>query len=270
MLTDRSKILLQLIKNLMDVKGIYMIANFRTIAGQLITLELIGDETISHVKEILADKLGKKTENIKLLLNSSLMSGERKVTDFNLLPHSIIVIHTTSPRKPALITKSTPIQEVIAEPNQPQIQANQIKCTTPIKLPIRKSTIDSDSEYTYKMQQLANLGFDPEKAEQALKAANFNEHRAIEYLIADNIPQVDSFSNDTIRKSIVDFCCNQGVSYPKKSHTFTNLSSNDKETIRRIEQQGDYDRTMVLQVFYACGKDEITTSSCLLSMNQNQ
>ena len=137
-----------------------------------------------------------------------------------------------------------------------------------ITLPPRNTPRISAKAFARKIKRLEAMGFPHEQCIQALNAAFNNIEKAAEYLISGNIPSSNFSTIQEIEQNMKNLTesSSENVKAAKSvSHQGIVLTDEDKHALKRIESFG-YEKSMIIQTYFACGKDETLTHNCLLSI----
>ena len=130
----------------------------------------------------------------------------------------------------------------------------------------KKTFSNQDEEI---INKLVDLGYEKEKCKKALKLSFNNIDRALEYLTTDSIPEDRIEGNIQILREKVekDIFNKQEIPQENKEHheSAIDFTYGEKECLNKIIQDG-FDFGTAIQVFLACGLDEILTRSCLRNM----
>ena len=252
-----------------------MNVSFRLFSGRIINLEFEPFQTINDVKLKLSALLQSPQDSFKFLYKTRTLTDDMKLSDANIMPGSVIQVLTiknqsTRPTPPSVQTaekKSKLHNSYTALPPRPD--------SVPVfqKLPPRRGSIAPSQKgdppiFQQSVKFLVEMGFEKEQCEKALRASFYNLDRAAEYLIEGNIP--DEICNDVAelqkqRDELIHECDRENH---KIQHIYESLSEEEKRSIKKLESMG-FSQNTVIQVYFACNKDEITASSCLASINDD-
>jgi len=130
-------------------------------------MQFVSTETIKDVSNALKADLNESVFALKL--NRQILDLSTQLSELSLTPESVILINPQV--KNALVVQLNSI------PSQSRL----------VNLPPR-STDWTDEQIQQKIGLLTNLGFPRADCERAIRSADFNVDRAVEYLISGVVP----------------------------------------------------------------------------------
>ena len=140
-------------------------------------VEIGSDEkTIKDLKNAIEKAHGFDSNLMKLLHNGAILDDSKTLKDYNIKEENVVIM-MNSKAKPKVQTN----------PPQPETKPQELP-------PEKKEPSQSPSEsikpnMSDKVNSLVDMGYEKEKVEKALNAANGNLDLAIEYLNSGNIPE---------------------------------------------------------------------------------
>eukprot|EP00299_Pterocystis_sp_00344_P015617 c780_g1_i1.p1 GENE.c780_g1_i1~~c780_g1_i1.p1 ORF type:complete len:341 (+),score=70.06 c780_g1_i1:42-1025(+) len=172
-----------------------MLVVFKTIAGQIINLDLQPNMSVDDIKAILLKNHSLDVD--KLIHQGKVLAGPSLVSELDIKEgHQVIMMLKKVAAKPTPATPTpTPVQPapVTPVPSTPvpapqpvtPVSAQPATPTTPLT-----STADMvvGPELQATIQQMCDMGFEREQCIRALRAAYNNPDRAMQYLL-DGIPE---------------------------------------------------------------------------------
>lgn len=256
---------------------------FRTVTNQIYQLAVDPNMTVFEVKQALEKETNFPAENIKMIASAHVLNDDQQFKDLNIKPESTIVIHcarkTPAPSAPAATPApvQTPTPQPAPTPSQAPYQPPQPvpqPTVTPQPTPQIPVTIPQPSphvpqgdpaDFQPKVTMLVEMGFEKSQAENALRMANYDPDGAANILLsgggpvggADIDPGFDLPSGPSPHAI---------GSFGEMQSTYDSLSEAEKASIQRLINTIGIDGGTVLQVYFACDKDESKTTSCLQSM----
>ena len=223
--------------------------NFRTVTGKVYALKGISPKlTVEQAKlELSKQNPGLDPKQLQFILPSGALSNN-------------IVLETLIPTEAYIIlhqSNSCSLDEIPISQNQfrrPSTLSLYEDSSTPsFQRPHRKSkesqsvsqqsTTADDS-----LAHLVEMGFDQDVCQRALSMCHGNIENAANMLLSGSAPSHNSPPND------------EPVDY---NALFDSLSSKEKSTVQRLATTFNYPQDVVLQVYFACEKNEASTTSCL-------
>ena len=258
--------------------------SFRLINGSIITLDIESSETIYDVKIKLSEILNTSPDSIKLFLKTSTLLNGKRIQDI-VFPQGVHVqvIITNSKRsetkneekKVISIKPKCKSDEFIENSPKNGKKSSTDSCIIEKRkkqtLPPRKGQFfDSEDppHFRQMVMNLEDLGFETSACERALRISFYNSDRAVEYLLESKIPDNGICSDIETLRTQRDEVLTEGpfYCYPKDEvHIIDNLTTQQQQSIMKLTTLG-FDRNLVIQVYEACGRDELVASSCLVSM----
>ena len=141
-------------------------------------------KTIKDLKDEIEKAHGFDASQIKLLHNGKVLDDSKTLEEYQIKNENVIIMMNTKPKqkeipKPEEQPKAEEKPKVEPEkkdeaPKQPEPQPEKPK-----------------ENYTEKINSLIDMGYDKEKVERAINAANGNLDKAIDFLNSGNIPSVE-------------------------------------------------------------------------------
>ena len=140
-------------------------------------VELESDKnTIKDLKKEIEKLHGFDANLIKLLHNGKVLEDEKTLENYKIKEENVIIMMNTKPKK------KSETQSI-----------EQVKPPSPKKQEPPKKEEEEPKPYTAEqVNQLIEMGYESEKVEKALDAANGNLQIAIEFLASGNIPERSS------------------------------------------------------------------------------
>jgi UV excision repair protein RAD23 len=281
-------------------------------------VEIESDEkTIKDLKNAIEAAHGFDSNLMKLLHNGVILDDSKTLKDYNIKEENVVIM-MNSKAKPKV------------QPNPPQPETKPQELPPEKKEPSESPSEANKSNFSDKVNSLVDMGYEKEKVEKALNAANGNLDLAIEYLSSGNIPeriaqtQTSSLGNNNnnsnlpfeLKKnaSIMKIVCqrdpNKIISIlnnmkdrdpttlnlikqheeefkrllvsPISQEDITifrnfqqelrarrtggvkiNLTKEESEAVKRLQDLGNFSKSEVLQAFIACDKNEELTANYL-------
>ena len=261
--------------------------SFRLVTGNIITLDLGVNDTFYESKIKLSQVMRVPVETIKLIYKTTTLADSKKVGDLKLLPNSIIQVLTVRTTKktteqPQQQSNTTPIEN--SSNTNPEIIStndNKVKLSRLLKKPKSRAQLpprrgqcfasQDPPHFKQMVKALESLGFDRKMCIKALRASFYNADRAAEYLIEGSIPDEVCEDDSALRRKrdeLYDSLTSDESIWNCVTDDMSKiqLTNEQQKSIYKIESMG-YERGLVLQVFEACDRDEIITTSCLVSMS---
>lgn len=138
-------------------------------------VEIESDEkTIKDLKNEIEKVHGFDSNLMKLLHNGVVLEDAKTLKDYNIKDENVIIMMNAKTK---------------AKINPPQEQPpSSISPSNPIEVP-KSSEESNKSASVDKVNSLVDMGYEKEKVEKALNAANGDINLAIEYLTSGNIPE---------------------------------------------------------------------------------
>lgn len=280
-------------------------------------VEIESDEkTIKDLKKAIETAHGFDSTLMKLLHNGAILDDSKTLKDYNIKEENVVIM---------MNSKAKPKKE----PNPPQPEAKPQEIPPEKKEPSASPSEVNKPNNNDKVNSLVDMGYEKEKVEKALNAANGNLDLAIEYLSSGNIPersaQTQSSSAGNNNNSNLPFELKKNASIIKivcqrdpnkiisilnnmrdrdpttlnliKQHEeefkrllvspisqediniFRNfqqelrtrrsggvkiqLTREESEAVKRLQDLGNFSKSEVLQAFIACDKNEELTANYL-------
>ena len=128
--------------------------NFITITGKCFSIDVDPQQTISQVKDRIANENQLVSKNLEFFLNSVRLQNENVLKDLNIIPDSLILLHNTNQYVDRHITESlfTPSENIKKSFRRPE------------------DPPDFDSQ----VLSLMELGFDAEQCAQAIRDSHYD------------------------------------------------------------------------------------------------
>ena len=183
-----------------------MIVNFRTISNKLYKLELNPSDTVSLVKQKLAQEYGLDSAKMKLIFKAKILSDNETLQSFGINGKGFIVLHTAPQNK----LPDKPKEQIVdVKPKHQEQKAQQIETPKMVKN-VKESPKKEESYPTEEplpsfnranhfldppnfhenVEKLMAMGFSECDCENALRAAVGNMDRAADFLLSGYIPEV--------------------------------------------------------------------------------
>ena len=281
-------------------------------------VEIESDEkTIKDLKKAIEIAHGFDSSLMKLLHNGAILDDSKTLKDYNIKEENVVIM-MNSKAKPKV------------QPNPPQPETKPQELPPEKKEPSESPSEANKSNFSDKVNSLVDMGYEKEKVEKALNAANGNLDLAIEYLSSGNIPERSEQTQSTglgnnsnnsnlpfeLKKnaSIMKIVCqrdpNKIISIlnnmkdrdpttlnlikqheeefkrllvsPISQEDITifrnfqqelrarrtggvkiNLTKEESEAVKRLQDLGNFSKSEVLQAFIACDKNEELTANYL-------
>lgn len=248
-----------------------MNVQFRQLNGKIFKLALNKFETIGDVKQKIAAHLNSQADSIKLLLQTTVLPDNKTLADYSIDGTSIIKIQGGKCQRSPLNHNTFSCNSVC---DLDSFDKQEQECSGRQFLPPRSGftrEIDSVS-FRKQVDILCDMGFERQKAIKALKAAFYNQVKAIEFLLNDKIPESVSLDLNMLKKDRDNYSRNdqevETTILQCDSETLSllkGLSKDEKNDIRQLQEMG-FEREQIIQVYLAC-RDCNTAATCLASIN---
>ena len=137
--------------------------------------------TIKDLKNEIEKLHGFDSNIIKLLHNGKVLEDAKTLEEYQIKDENVIIMMNTKPKQ-----KTEPQSTEQAKPSSPK-KEEQPKAEEPPKKEEEKPNANSSQ-----VDQLVEMGYEKEKVEKALNAANGNLQLAIEFLTSGIIPEHSS------------------------------------------------------------------------------
>ena len=132
--------------------------------------------TIKDLKNEIEKLHGFDSNQIKLLHNGKVLEDAKTLEEYQIKEENVIIMMNTKPK-----AKPNPQSTEEAKPPSPKKEE-----------PPKKEEEKPNTENSAQVNQLVEMGYEKEKVEKALKAANGNIQLAIEFLTTGVIPEPSS------------------------------------------------------------------------------
>jgi len=275
------------------------------------------EKTIKDLKNAIEKAHGFDSNLMKLLHNGAILDDSKTLKDYNIKEENVVIM-MNSKAKPKV------------QSNPPQLETKPQELPPEKKEPSQSPSEGNKHNMNDKVNSLVDMGYEKEKVEKALNAANGNLDLAIEYLSSGNIPersaqpQPSNLNNNNnnsglpfeLKKnaSIMKIVCqrdpNKIISIlnnmkdrdpntlnlikqheeefkrllvsPISQEDITifrnfqqelrtrrtggvkiNLTKEESEAVKRLQDLGNFSKSEVLQAFIACDKNEELTANYL-------
>lgn len=247
--------------------------------SQPIQLQLEPETTMGQIREILAGQLNCCADTIRILFFASTLDDSKKISDLNVQANNpfAVIIKPNKPRQPqqqCIQKPQSPISLISLKPDQPPLP-KQDRIVLPKRCGL-SNPLEDPPTFDIVVKDLIEMGFSQEDAEKAYRAAFYNKTRAVEYLVSGNIPDALTNKDEDIKQELSKLAKSSSrdesnSSSSSNSHTshlpeLKSFKPEEREAILRFVNDLKYDLAQVIQVYVACNRDEITTSSCLKTL----
>lgn len=233
-----------------------MILHFRTLRGEELQIEIGPEKTIGDVKEELSTQLDYPANKLKLIFLAKILKNDIKISSINIPDNSYISIHCIHDERPVIPKSQRP---------EPEVEENIESIVPPqpapeITNPDIRSMIDVIME----------MGFNKKQIEKALRNTDNNIEQAINLLINEGLQSPNTRHNEETHIGTEDKS-DQNVQesddinpsiFGQFKDQYETLSVSEKEAVKRLISTNE-DAEMVIQIYIACGKDEVAALSCL-------
>ena len=267
---------------------------FRLATGRLISVDLDSTDTALDAKTKLAQIMNIDFEKIKLVHKAKALNDSQIISQMKLSNDIPIQIHIVKKQSKSVQMKKpqnlntnadSVIRCLLPSLNSP-IHSDLLKYFNKEKeqpqekplcsfLPPRggQKVNEKPSNYQQLVAYLEELGYERDLCESALAASFYNIERAAEYLMNQNIPK-DIYHNvqTLIEERDNSIYCRLDdendlrITTFEKATTQFSLSVDEQLSLSELFCLG-FDKSLVIQVFEACGKDVQVTSSCLYTIH---
>ncbi len=140
-------------------------------------VEIESDEkTIKDLKMAIETAHGFDSSLMKLLHNGAILDDSKTLKDYNIKEENVVIM-MNSKAKPKV------------QPSPPQPETKPQELPPEKKEPSTSPSEVNKPDLNEKVNSLVDMGYEKEKVEKALNAANGNLDLAIEYLSSGNIPE---------------------------------------------------------------------------------
>lgn len=257
---------------------------FRTVTNQVFNLQVDPNMTVFEVKQALEKQTSFPAENIKMIASAHVLNDEQQFKDLNIKPESTIVIHcarkTAPPAAPPAQTPTpapapqptpTPAPQPTPQPAPQPIQPQPVPQPRPMPVPQPNPQPyvpqGDPADFQQKVAMLVDMGFDKTLSENALRMSNYSPDEAANILLSGEGAPGGGFGGQGAPSGDYDYPGAASVgSFGAMQSSYDSLSENEKASVQHLIQTLGIDGGTVLQVYFACDKDETQTSSCLQSM----
>ncbi|PSN55865.1 UV excision repair protein RAD23 B [Blattella germanica] len=197
-----------------------MIITLKNLQQQTFQVEIDASETVKRLKEKIEAEKGKEypAENQRLIYAGKILTDESVLSEYNIDEKKFIVVMVTKPRStpapyagpsdPTAIPdqteeakqgestapseSSTSVPSVVSSPAAAATVASAAAATAAAataQSPAASNIVEAESallmgeDYNQMVQNIADMGYDRDQVEQALRASFNNPDRAVEYLL---------------------------------------------------------------------------------------
>lgn len=244
-----------------------MILPFRTIRGKEYNLEVDPQKTIADVKQQFSNEVENyPADKLKFILQAKILKDDTIVSSIKVPDHSYIVVHFINDNRPVVPKSkrpSPPSDSVNSIPDEPKVP--------PQPQPEGQNKQINQADV---LEDLVSMGFEKKMCERALNLAENNIEVAVTLLLNGSITAEDdkdqpngnpgntgNLSIDDKPQGIQPQTPNAQVNFGDLQDVYDQLTNEEKAAVSRLLKYGSPED--VLQIYFACQKDEEVTKACL-------
>lgn len=248
----------------MDTQNITI--RFCTVTGKEFISQFDPNSTFYQVKQHLEKEYQLQSEFLKLIHQAKILPDNKLINEINNIDTSIIFIHqsnirTIRPTNPGPLPSGQleadlvriNHQSFIGNSNPENTQTPEQEFARPsLARKMKNNDGSTDSNFSYMIKTLSDLGFDPENCKIALHKSKNDLNEAASILLAESSQQTNlttPYENER----------------DQLQSTFKNLNKYEQESIKSLCKLG-FPIEMVTQVFIACDKNQQKALECLQTM----
>lgn len=249
-----------------------------TVTGNEFLVYIDRENTVGQLKQLLEKEYKLQAYYIKLIYQASILPDNKKIKDIELKNDSCIFIHQSNlrairPRKPI----SPPLGHHESQHSHSFIPVPENSNSNFVKQDQQLENNNDNENHNQLNSQnlsslienLSDLGFNQKLCENALRLSNNDVNAAATLLLSGdpsifepqkhNYHQMQQNSQNQRQRQLIEDERDQLIA------KYNKLTLEQQTSVERLQKLG-FNMETVMQVYFACGKDEQTAKNCLISM----
>lgn len=233
-----------------------------TVTGNEFAVYINHEGTVKQLKQLLEKEYNLNSHFIKLIFKATILPDNRKIKDIDITGNSCIFVHqsnlrVTRPTTPGPLPSKNPESK---HSHKPIPSPEHINTEQSQKSP--NLNPNNNQDFSILVENLKGLGFEQKICEEALKISNNDVNAAATLLLSGEMNNLQSTNQQNHKRqqslTVEDELDQMLVKYKK-------LTAEQQAAVDRLQKLG-FDIVTVMQVYFACGKNEKVAQDCLLTM----